>query len=154
MKARKILTMILLLTTLLIAVGIIVMHSVEASNSSGEEGEHNNDHNLENKNDSKEYKLNNNSLLIGALIIIIIITLVGIYMQIGKVEPVSTETRVRPLFDPVYENYDHEGWCSSDSNWSKVNDSWESTGYEPGPEYGSVEQQYHSLYDPSEAKYR
>ncbi|MCK5561121.1 MAG: hypothetical protein KAJ51_11025 [Thermoplasmata archaeon] len=72
----------------------------------------------------------------------------------GEVEPRRTETRVRPLFDTVYENYDYEGWCSSDSNWSNVNDSWDSTGYESGPVYGSVEQQSHSLYDPSETEYR
>lgn len=155
MKPGKILSMIILVACILMAVSVAVMHTVEASTSSGRESANSIDDDKSEDGAGSEANdnLENNLVFIVLPIIIVIVVLVGVYLNTQKVEPLGTETRVEPLSEPIYENYDYNSWGSSEGNWSRINDSWDSRVDEPGREYGSMEQQYQTLYSTGEPEY-
>ena len=134
MKLRKKMSKIMLIATLLVGLTLVVMASVGAADSSTAD-EKSNDAN-------SDY----NPLIIGSLLVLVIISLVSIYMRFDKAEPIPTETRVEPVFEPVFENYDREAWSSSTGTWSKVNDSWGALPQQAGRVYGSLDEQYEKLY--------
>jgi hypothetical protein len=142
--------MAIILATLFIAIGIVIVHSVAASTEGDDERKSNDgiDNPAANQNSDEKNKLEDNFVAIGLLIIIVVVALIGVYFNVRKTGPLPTEERVAPLFEPVFENYDHAAWSDSDSTWSKVNTEWESnTNDDQGQNYGSYDQQYDSLYD-------
>ena len=150
MKMRKLMSMIMLITAAFLAVSVVVMHSVEASNPGDGEVTKNTDDDLNIDRDTNE---NNNLeisyLLLGLIITTIIFAIIGIFLNLKKVTPeppLLTGQVHAPMFEPVFENYDHVAWVSSDSNWSMINDAWDSPD-EEGKEYGSMDEQYRSLYN-------
>lgn len=158
MKIRKVMSTVLLLTAALMAVSIIVMHSVAAPTSNEVEiaKDSDVDKSVDKPASNDNDFLEDNLLLMGLSMIMIVLTILGIYLNVKKAKSSkslkssksSTDvTSVEVFVVPDHVNYDHDTWGSSDSNWSKINNAWESTQDEAEPQYGSYEQQYQSLYN-------
>jgi hypothetical protein len=147
MKYGKIVTVLMVLVAVIMAVSVIVMHSVEASTSTDDEVTENINNENGKENNSEDDNMESYLLLAGVFLIVVIITLVAIYLSIRKTQPLPTEERVVPDFIPISDNYNHEAWGDSDSTWSHVNAAWEAHHEsEQGLQYGSYKQQYQSLY--------
>ena len=140
---------IVLLGIMMLVICTVIMHSVSASDLGNEEVNKNNgNENTDGDIDSEENQgLENNLILIVFPIIMMTIIIVAIYLNFQKGKPLTTEERVEPAFDPSYQRYDIDTYCSSNNNWSNVNNAWEhSSEIQDGPEYGSIKQQYQDLY--------
>jgi hypothetical protein len=153
MKTRKVISSVMLLAAMLIAISIIVMHTVAASTPN--DAEVAKDDGSEAISNSNENDLvGNNGVLMLLSLTMIILTIIGIYLGQKKVSNKKEEVSVKPEIIsvepfnmPDHERYDYDTWCSSSGNWSKVNSRWIASDDEPGPEYGSYSAQYNSLYD-------
>jgi hypothetical protein len=159
--------MVMFFAIVLLVYSVIIMQTVQAegSDDSTDDEMRNND-NVENvdselsANSSNKGSGDNSQYIIGSTIIVIIIALIGILMYVMRSNPESNpfssndnktaapkSSTKKPTVSSSNDDFDYDAWGSSDSNWSKVNESWVAKTDETTPEYGKYEEQYNKMYN-------